>query len=314
MMITKNDPPATHMRYIVFSCAYNEEDYIRYTLDSVCRQTIKPVQWVIVDDGSTDSTPEILHEYAGKYPFITVIRKDDNSSVPFGTEIAVNFQTAWPHFTVRKWDFFVKLDCDIDIDRNDHFEYQMRKMIFNPTLGICSGITYYMHPKNGKTVVLRSMSHTTGAMKLYRRECFKDIGSTIYPLLNWDGVDELKARFNGWHTRTFTECEVNHFGKLRSLNRQKSTNYYHEWGRSQYMRCSPVEFFLSKTLLSLPKLGPKKVIAVLRGYFSQFGTTTPRFLDPDERLFARLYLIARLFGYHRTLIDRQRRNKDTIKS
>ena len=294
------------MNYIIFSCAYNEEAVIRQTLDSVCRQTILPKQWVIVNDGSKDRTGEILAEYATKHSFITVVNKE-NSHVPFGTEIAVNFEVAWPHFTVADWDYFVKLDCDLDFDRDDHFEYHMRKMNEDKSLGICSGITYYINPETGRQLVMRPGWHTTGAMKVYRRQCFQEIGSKIYPLLSWDGVDELKAWHRGWRTRTFFECEVNHLGKLRALQRQRGTSYYYEWGRSQFMRCAPAEYMLIRMLTLVPKIGLKRTTAIFRGYFQQFGSDTPKQHTPQECRFAWRLFYARSFGRREAFLANWRR-------
>lgn len=52
--------------------AYNAENYLRRALDSVINQTYKDFEIIIIDDGSTDSTPQICDEYGEKYHFIHV--------------------------------------------------------------------------------------------------------------------------------------------------------------------------------------------------------------------------------------------------
>lgn len=55
---------------------YNTEKYLRECLDSLVNQTLKDIQIVIVDDGSTDSSPEIIAEYKNNYSEkITAIRQ-----------------------------------------------------------------------------------------------------------------------------------------------------------------------------------------------------------------------------------------------
>jgi len=52
---------------------YNEERYLEQCLDSVCGQTLKEIEIICVDDGSTDRTPEILEKYSGKDSRIRII-------------------------------------------------------------------------------------------------------------------------------------------------------------------------------------------------------------------------------------------------
>ncbi len=55
---------------------YNTEKYLREALDSVLAQTMTDIEVLCVDDGSTDSSLEILHEYAAKDPRLTVYTQD----------------------------------------------------------------------------------------------------------------------------------------------------------------------------------------------------------------------------------------------
>lgn len=45
---------------------YNVAKYLPECLDSVCAQTLKDIEIICVNDGSTDNSPQILEEYAAK--------------------------------------------------------------------------------------------------------------------------------------------------------------------------------------------------------------------------------------------------------
>lgn len=57
--------------------AYNAQQYLGETLDCLAVQTLREIEVLVVDDGSADSTPEILREYSEKYPFIRAIRQEN---------------------------------------------------------------------------------------------------------------------------------------------------------------------------------------------------------------------------------------------
>ena len=66
-------------KYLIITPVRNEEKYIEYTIKSVLQQTVKPEEWIIVDDGSTDNTSSIIDEYSRKYDWIkTVIEATPN--------------------------------------------------------------------------------------------------------------------------------------------------------------------------------------------------------------------------------------------
>ena len=205
------------MKYIIITFAHDEEVYIAETLDSVIRQTVLPLEWIIIDDGSTDRTPKIVNEYSEKYKWIKLYSLP-KTNVDFGEHVYVNFYQGYNKIHHQSWEFIVKLDADLKIDRRDFFEYQLLKMNEIPKLGICSGITYSVI--EGEKILTKNRPYwrTGGAMKVYRRECFEEIGG-IKPIYGWDGLDDYQAMFYGWKTRTFFELHVNHLGRNRALNR-----------------------------------------------------------------------------------------------
>lgn len=70
---------------------YNTEKYIRKCVDSIINQTLKDIEIILVDDGSTDNSPEILDEYIARDSRATVIHKENGgqgSARNIGLDIA----------------------------------------------------------------------------------------------------------------------------------------------------------------------------------------------------------------------------------
>ena len=55
--------------------AYNVEPYVRECMESITRQTLKDIEIICINDGSTDGTLAILKEYAEKYSRIILVDK-----------------------------------------------------------------------------------------------------------------------------------------------------------------------------------------------------------------------------------------------
>lgn len=94
---------------------YNRAKYIGECLDSILAQTIKPAQVIVVDDGSTDSTPELLHSYAEK---ITYLRKANG-----GKSAALNF--GLPFVTGD----YVWIFDDDDVALSDSIERRLKLLV-----------------------------------------------------------------------------------------------------------------------------------------------------------------------------------------
>ena len=272
------------MKYIIITPAFNEENNIERTIRSVIKQTILPIEWIIVNDGSTDETANVVMKYCIEYPWIRLY-SFPNSAVKFGEHVHKNFYRGYDEISCKNWRYIVKLDADLDIDRKDFFEFQLQKMNQNSLLGICSGITY--SEVNGKKVFTKGRHYwrTGGAMKVYRRECFEMIGG-IKPIFGWDGLDEYQAMYHGWKTRTFYELPVNHLGKKRAVKRDKQILLARHKGTSLYQRGYPFEFVIIKGLAYLKK-SISHTLNFYSGYFLSKKKGIPRVVTKDEVRFFR---------------------------
>lgn len=280
------------MKYLVITTAFNEENHIDFTLKSVVKQSILPTEWIIVNDGSTDKTKSIIEKYTVKYPWIKILNQE-NKKVEFGTHAVLNFYIGFKVRTKNDYDFIVKLDADLDIDRSDFFEYQFKQFKKFPSLGISSGITYYIN--NGRKVLNMNRAYwrTGGAMKVYRRICFEQIKG-LEPIYGWDGLDEYRAMYNGWKTRTFFCLHVNHLGKQRSNERENQVYLAQKKGKSLYQRGYPIEFIILKIFQYVYSKGLKWGFSFAFGYFRAFKKKEKIFVTKDEIFFIRKLQYLRL--------------------
>ena len=90
--MTESDPVVT-----VVTPAYNEEEYIEQTLQSVERQTYDRIEHIVIDDGSTDSTREILDRYKDRYrlKIISQENRGQAEAVNRGFELSAGDIVIW---------------------------------------------------------------------------------------------------------------------------------------------------------------------------------------------------------------------------
>lgn len=195
-----------NLRYVIVSPMKNEEKYVAQTLESVVSQTVLPVEWMIVNDGSTDNSVEIIDKYSQRYPWI---RRVDVKGTRRrrGGHVVDLFYKGLEQAKCSDFEFVVKLDCDLSL-KPDFFEVVLRTFAANPGLGITSGISYIT--RDARLVEEKSApGHTLGAAKIYRMSCFEAIGGLVRSM-GWDGVDEIKARMSGWEAWPIRELPVLH--------------------------------------------------------------------------------------------------------
>jgi len=194
-------------KYVVVTPVRDEEDHIEATIRSVCGQTVRPTQWVIVDDGSTDRTGAIIDRYAGQLQWVHVIHRPNRGFRKSGGGVVEAFYDGYSALDCDDWDFIVKLDGDLSFGR-DYFEACFEHFCHEPRLGIGGGEIY--HEVDG-TLKLEANPrfHVRGATKIYRKACWKDIGG-LRSAPGWDTLDEVKANMLGWKTHSFADLRLVH--------------------------------------------------------------------------------------------------------
>jgi len=194
--------------YVLITAARNEEVYIEKTIQSVISQTVLPQKWVIVSDGSTDRTDEIVKDYAKKNDFIELVQKPSDSDRNFGSK-AKAIKLGYERLKELKYEYIGNLDADVSFD-SLYYENILKKFWYNKKLGIAGGIRYDLC--NGKfKKIISARNSVGGPFQLFRRECYETIGG--YSPLKYGGIDavaEIKARMYGWEVKSFPEDIVYH--------------------------------------------------------------------------------------------------------
>ncbi len=213
-------------RYILLTAAKNEAAYITQTIESVLRQTVLPVAWFIMDDGSTDRTAAIIESFAAKHPFIRLNSANSREGRNFGSQYKA-LKAAYELAGSLDFDFAGVQDADIAPERADYYETILGEFERNPRLGIAGGLIYERLNGVWKYRPSNSDDSVAGGIQMFRRKCFEQIGG--YQPLYVGGSDSLAlldAKILGWEIRTRPDHKVLHYrptstagGKWRGLFR-----------------------------------------------------------------------------------------------
>lgn len=271
-------------KYVIISPVRNEEEFLEGTMDSVVNQTIKPAEFILVNDGSTDRTPEIIDRYMAKYEWIKRVDVKDRGYYLPGTGVVNTFYKGFETISVKDWEFVVKLDCDLEFE-HDYFENILTEFDKNPKLGLASGCTYI--PIGDEFVREKTQEdHPVGPSKVYKRECFDQIGG-IPAIPGWDLADLLASQMKGWETRCFFDLKIKHF-RVTGSRRKGITGGKFLLGRFQYR--FGYSFFYS-LLKGIYRMFEKPVIiggiSIISGYIYAAIRREEHLFKPEMRAFLR---------------------------
>ncbi len=261
---------------------------MRRTLDSVVAQTLTPALWVIVDDGSTDATPDILADYAARHEWIRVVQKADRGHRAVGPGVIEAFYSGYDTITPEDFAYSCKLDLDLDLPER-YFERLVEHMESDPRIGTCSGKPYVR--RNGELVSERRGDEmSVGMTKFYRRECFEDIGGYVREVM-WDAIDCHKARQKGWIAVSWDEAELR-FEHLRPMGSSQTSIWTgkRRHGYGQWFMGSDPLFYLATCAFRMAE--PPYVLgglAMLQGYVGAWWRGERQLDDPELVRFIRAY-------------------------
>ena len=280
--------PAPVRRYVLISPCRDEAEYMRHTLDSVVGQRVRPAKWVIVDDGSTDATPDILAEYAAAHDWIEVVAKPDRGARAVGPGVIEAFYAGLARVDLADYAYLCKLDLDLDLPAG-YFEGLMRRMEADPRIGTASGKPYV---RRGGALVSerRGDEMSVGMTKFYRTACFVQIGGFVREVM-WDALDCHKARQLGWKAVSWDDPELR-FEHLRPMGSSQTSIYTgrRRHGFGQYYMGSDPLYYAATCVFRMSE--PPYVLgglAMLQGYLGAWWSRAPRHDDAELRRFIRAW-------------------------
>ncbi|HEY4901962.1 MAG TPA: glycosyltransferase [Candidatus Sulfotelmatobacter sp.] len=199
-------------RYVLITPARNEAQFIELCLQSVMSQTVKPVRWVIVSDGSTDGTDDIVRRYSSENPWIELVRMPERRERNFAGKVLA-FNAGCERLQGLEYEAIGSLDGDASFD-SEYFFFLLAKLSEDLTLGLV-GTPFREGSSRVYDYRFVSQEHVSGICQLFRRQCFEDIGG--YVAVKGGSIDHIAvitARMKGWKTRTFTEKECIHHREI----------------------------------------------------------------------------------------------------
>lgn len=297
--------------YLLISPCRNEAAYMRQTLAGVIAQTLRPAKWVIVDDGSTDATPEILAEYAALCDWIQIVTRPDRGRRAVGPGVIEAFYAGYDSIDPNDYQYLCKLDLDLSLPPR-YFEALIERMEARPRLGSCSGKAYV--EVDGELVNEGHGDDTSlGMTKFYRVACFQDIDGFVRQVM-WDGIDCHRCRMKGWIACSWDDPELR-FVHLRPMGSSQQSIYSGRMrhGFGQYFMGTGPLYMLASALYRLTErpyvLGS---LAILWGWLRSALKGEPRYDDPEFRRFLQRYQRRALFLGKRRAIAAMHREKGIV--
>ena len=268
------------MKFLIIIPAHNEENNISFCLESLKKQNFQDFVCMIVNDGSTDRTAEIINNFKIQDSRFRVLDLETSEHSP-GAKVVRTFDKGLQALDWKDFDVVCKYDADIVFPTN-YLEKINQTFETNPKAGIVSGLVYIKKYKSNSEIKnlrnpnenwldfsnknnewifenLSSKNHVRGPVKAYRKECFEDING-LRAVLGWDNLDILLAKKHGWDVVTIKDLWVKHLRptayKYKSQKAEKLGQYFYNIGlslplamissaKSSFKNRSAKEFFIT---------------------------------------------------------------------
>ena len=222
---------AAGLRYVLITPARNEAQYIELTIKSMVAQTVLPLKWVIVSDGSTDETDDIVKKYLPGHPWMELLRMPERRERHFAGKVHA-FNAGYAKLIDIEYDVIGNLDGDVAFDE-EYYEFLLGKFAENPQLGVVG--TPFKEGTFQYNYNFTSIEHVSGQCQLFRRKCFEDIGGYLPRRIGGiDSVAVMSARMKGWQTRSFLDKTFDHYRPMGSAMQNGRTAAF-KLGQADYI-------------------------------------------------------------------------------
>jgi glycosyltransferase involved in cell wall biosynthesis len=280
------------LRYVLVTPAHNEADYIEKTIKSVIKQTILPVKWIIVSDGSTDHTNDIVKKYLDHNPWLELLNLPERKVRNFAAKVEA-FNAGYKKIKSLKYDLIGSVDADVSFPE-DYFEYLLEKFSTDESLGVAG--THYtegeFHSFNDSFI---NVHHVNGQIQIFRKNCYSDIGG--YQPNKGGGIDWVAvttARMKGWKTYSFDERTFHHHRTMGTADTSVLGARFH-YGKKDYFLGGHPVWEIARGLFQMTK--KPYVIGgffMLAGYFVSSLKRIERSVSRELMTFYRKEQLSRL--------------------
>ena len=227
------------MKYVLITPARNEGPFIEKTLSSMVAQTVLPERWVIVDDGSTDNTAEIVAQFAARTSWIELLRREQRVDRSFAGKVYA-FKAGLERVRSIDYEIIGNLDADLSFD-GDYLEFLIRKFVEDPRLGVAGTPFTENSGYDSRKDSFEGENHVAGGCQLFRRRCFEEIGGFVPNRVGGvDWVAVTTARMKGWKTRSFPEKRFHHYRPLGTAERNVVGSLFSYGQKDYYLGGSPI--------------------------------------------------------------------------
>jgi hypothetical protein len=290
--------------YVLITPARNEEAFIEKTIESVIHQTVPPLKWVIVDDGSTDRTPEIISRYLGQHPWIEMVQMPQRRDRSFAAKVQA-FSAGYERLRGLQYAIIGNLDGDISFDK-DHFEFLAGKFTEDLTLGV-AGTIFREEGYSSDRDSFEGCKHVAGGCQMFRKQCWEQVGGYIpHRAGGIDWIAVTTARMMGWKTESFRERWFFHYRRLGTSERSVLSSLFSYGEKDYYLGGHPVWQLFRVTYRAAKQPFIIGGLALGLGYCCAFLRRAPRSVSQELMAFHRKEQMAKLKAILKSLVRFQR--------
>jgi biofilm PGA synthesis N-glycosyltransferase PgaC len=301
-----------HLAYVLITPARNEEKLIEKVVQSMIAQTVAPLKWVIVNDGSTDSTVSIVGRYLAKYEWIEMVDLPAHRDRSFAAKVNA-FNAGFEKVKNLDYEVIGNLDSDVSFDA-DYIEFLLDKFKEDPSLGV-AGTIFLEQGYSSESDSFEGQNHVAGGCQLFRRRCFDEIGGYIPNKaggIDWIAV--TTARMKGWRTSSFREKSFFHYRSLGTAERSPLASAFSYGEKDYYLGNHPLWEVFRLLYRSTKKPYLLASIALYSGYVSAFLRQIKRPVSDELMRFHRKEQMQKLRTILRSLFRLERIDSFKVKA
>ena len=298
------DQRCSYPPYVLITPARNEEAFIEKTIQSMIHQTVLPMKWVIVDDGSTDKTPDIINCHLAKHPWIEMVRRPQRLDRSFAGKVHA-FNAGYERVKDLRYEIIGNLDGDISFEK-DHFEFLLKNFSADPNLGV-AGTVFREEGYSSEKDSFEGHKHVSGQCQLFRKQCWEEIGGYIPHRaggIDWMAV--TSARMKGWKTESFRERCFLHHRRLGTAERSVLSSSFSYGAKDYYLGGHPVWELFRVAYRATKRPYIIDGLALGLGYCWAFLHRTPRPVSREIMVFHRKEQMIKLKAIFKCLVRFER--------